>query len=566
MLSPYIEQAQQLIQTVEKRLDDRVTIPFLGKDASLKSVLVGAGVTGYISYAISKYIVYRLYLHPLNKIPGPPVDWIPLMGNLREVFREESAVPHKRWAEKYGPIVAYHGPWNEPRIMVTDPDMLKQILMTNVYDYTKTPQGSQFLARILGHGLLVTEGTVHRRHRKMLNPAFSIQAIRELTPILFVPPVQLVEKWMDEIKAKQTQPDEAVEIVVSHGLSLVTLDEIGLGGFGQEFNAIRNDGTDKVNNLSWAYQTIFDPSDQQNILTLMTQFFPLLQYLPTQRRYEMDKALRLLDEESRNVVHRGIERVHEIKAQGCSPENHLLSLMIRNSDDETGQGLTAEELRNQCLTFLAAGHETTAVSLSWCLWLLAKHQDIQDALRAEITPLFEKINTDDPVFRDDPFKVGFDGANLPSFEEINSLHLLNNVCREAARLIPVVPLTTRYASKDMTLKQHFIPKGTSIFLPILVNHHNKQIWGEDAEEFKPDRWDQEPASKVGPYDYLPFLSGTRMCIGYRFALIELKIILSILLMKFQYFEKPGFEVKKTQRLTLRPSPNMTLLVKPVVHQ
>ncbi|KAI9493584.1 cytochrome P450 [Zychaea mexicana] len=559
---PIFENAQQLFQTAEARLGDRVTLPFGGINTSLKNALIGAGVTGFISYAVSKYIVYYLYLHPLSKIPGPPVDWIPLMGNIREIFREEAGVPHKKWAEQYGGIVCYHGPWNRPRIMVTDPDMLKQILMTQVYDFTKTPEGSEFLGRILGHGLLVSEGDLHRRHRKMLNPAFSLQAIRELTPILFVPPVQLYEKWMDEIKAKQTNLDDAVEIVVSHGLSLVTLDEIGLGGFGQEFNAVRYDGTDKVNKLSWAYQTIFDPS-QVSLMQALAQFFPMLRHLPTQRKQQVDKALRLLDEESKIVVQRGIDRVESANNAKTS-YNDLLTLMIRNADeDESGQGFTAEELRNQCLTFLAAGHETTAVSLSWCLWLLAQHQDIQDELRAEVTPVFEKINMDDPVFHEDPFRVGFDSANIPSFDTINNLHHLNNVCRETSRLIPVVPLTTRYASKDAVLKNHFIPKGTSVFLPIVVNHHSKALWGEDAESFRPSRWDEQKASKVGPYEYYPFLAGARQCIGYRFALIELKIILAVLVMKFQFFEKPGFVIKKKQQITLRPAPNMTLLVKPV---
>ncbi|KAI8138380.1 cytochrome P450 [Fennellomyces sp. T-0311] len=556
---PIIENAQKIIQNVERHIEAYISLP-LGIDASVKQVLLALGVTSTITYAISKYIVYRLYLHPLASIPGPPVDWIPFLGNMRTIIREESGAPHKRWTKKYGGILLYHGPWNKPRLMVSDPDALKQVLMTQHYDFTKTPEGARFLGRILGHGLLVSEGDVHRRQRKMLNPAFSLQAIRDLTPILFVPPVQLYEKWMDEIKAKQSTADEAVEIIVSHGLSLATLDEIGLGGFGQEFNAVRYDGTDKINKLGWAYQTIFDPK-APSIIGMLGLFIPMIRHLPTQRNRELKRALEVLDKESRDVVQRGIERTG---VKNKALENHLLALMIRLSNDESGQGFTAEELRNQCLTFLAAGHETTAASLSWCLWLLAQHQDIQDALRAEVTPLFEKVNMKHRVFHDDPFETGFDGAGIPSFEVINKLHLLDNVCRETSRLIPVVPLTSRVAAKDVTLKNYVIPKGTDVFLPLIVNHHNKELWGEDAEEFRPSRWDEEAAAKAGPYDYLPFLAGGRQCIGYRFALIELKIILAILITKFQFFEKPEFVFKKRQMLTLRPSPNMTLLVKPIV--
>lgn len=207
-------------------------------------------------------------------------------------------------------------------------------------------------------------------------------------------------------------------------------------------------------------------------------------------------------------------------------------------------------------------HETTAVSLSWTLWLLAQNQDIQDALREEVTPMFSQLDFTHRMFHDDPFDNT--DHNLPSFEAINNLHLLNNVCKESSRLIPVVPVTARVAAKDVTLGGYFIPKGTAVVLPLIVNHHSKELWGEDAEEFRPSRWDESEASHVSPYDYLPFLAGGRQCIGNRFALIELKIILGLLITNFQFFEKPGFVPKKRQELTMRPSPNMTLLVKPIV--
>lgn len=176
--------------------------------------------------------------------------------------------------------------------------------------------------------------------------------------------------------------------------------------------------------------------------------------------------------------------------------------------------------------------------------------------------MFANLDFTHRMFQDDPFDTT--GHSLPSFEAINNLHLLNNVCKESSRLIPVVPVTSRVATKDVTLGGHFIPKNTAIFLPLIVNHHSKELWGEDAEEFRPSRWDESEASRAGPYDFLPFLAGGRQCIGNRFAMIELKIILGLLITNFQFFEKPGFTPRKRQELTMRPSPNMTLLIKPVV--
>lgn len=181
--------------------------------------------------------------------------------------------------------------------------------------------------------------------------------------------------------------------------------------------------------------------------------------------------------------------------------------------------------------------------MSWCLWLLAQNQQIQDDLRAEVRTLF---NEDDET---------------PSYEDINALPLLNNVVRETLRLIPPVPTTSRVTRVPVVLGSYVLPKGTTIFLSPIITHHSKQIWGDDAEEFNPYRWEGDRLGNA--YQYMPFLAGGRQCIGYKFALVEFKILLAILLRNIQYFEKPGFKVAKKQQLTLRPDPNMVIWAKAV---
>lgn len=181
--------------------------------------------------------------------------------------------------------------------------------------------------------------------------------------------------------------------------------------------------------------------------------------------------------------------------------------------------------------------------MSWCLWLLAQNQQIQKDLRDEIRTLFHE---DDKT---------------PSYEDINSLPLLNNVVRETLRLIPPVPNTSRVTRVPVVLGSYVLPKGTVVFLSPIATHHNKQIWGDDAEEFKPSRWDGDRLGNA--YEYMPFLAGGRQCIGYKFALVEFKILLAILLRNIQYFEKPGFKVAKKQQITLRPDPNMVIWAKSI---
>ncbi|KAF7723453.1 hypothetical protein EC973_002006 [Apophysomyces ossiformis] len=508
---------------------------------------LGLGVVSTITLAtLYRCVIYNLYLHPLNKIPGPSVNYlIPFSGNIVEIFKQESGVSHKKWAKKYGGILNYHGPWNRPRLLVTDVELLKQILTTHAADFAKPPETVRFLTRFLGDGLLVAEGEVHRQQRKLLNPAFSVQAVRGMVPLMAIPGIQLRNKW---IASTSTTP---TEIDVSYELSLATLDVIGMAGFGQEFGSVHHAGS----KLTEAYTTIF--GGNRTTFELLSFFFPILRKFPTKRNRELWRQEKELDEGSRSVVEKGMARKEEA--------TDLLALMIREVDEETKQGLTVRELQNQCLTFLAAGHETTSVALTWCLWLLAKHPEIQKELREEITPIFDKLDFSDPRLNHpfDNTRWLHNEANIPDYHTVNNLELLDDVCKEVLRLIPPVPTTNRIAIKDMMLGNHFVPKGSEIYISTMVNHHSNEIWGDDAETFRPSRWKEQRASKAGPYHFMPFLAGIHQCIGYKFALMEMKLLLALLIKDFEFNEKPGVEIRKRQSVTLRPADGMPLLVRQI---
>lgn len=186
---------------------------------------------------------------------------------------------------------------------------------------------------------------MHRHQRKMLNPAFSVQTIRELTPLMAIPAVHLCEKWHKEIEGKE----EPSEVIVSHGLSLATLDVIGLAGFGQDFSSVKYDGTEKSNKLSSAYLAIFDPDRGFGLMQFLSFFFPLLRKVPTKKNLELAQAIRWLDEESEAVVLRGMDNAKQMK------HNSVLGLMIKSSEEQ-GMSPSVKDLQNQCLTFLAAGY------------------------------------------------------------------------------------------------------------------------------------------------------------------------------------------------------------------
>ncbi|KAI9476411.1 MAG: cytochrome P450 [Benjaminiella poitrasii] len=549
-------------EKVQRYVEENILQPTNLDYAAVKKLAIKLGISTLLVYYLFRLTIYRLYLHPINKLPGPKVSWVPLMGNYPEVVKEEAGAPHKRWTKQYGGIFAYHGPWNSPHVVVTDHTLLKQILTSQEYDFVKTPEASSFLRRFLGDGLLTAEGEMHRHQRKMLNPAFSVNAVRALVPLMARPGHMLRDKWLNMIKRSEDDDgknkkrilddEEFTEIEISSDLSLATLDVIGWA-FGQDFKSLEFSGTSQQSRLSQAYLHIF--SQDTSIMRILAFVFPILRYLPTERNRLIRRDLKWLDEESRALVQAGIDRAAAAKANkkhnqetniDLKKPKDLLATMVDLIDEETGKGFTLEEMKNQCLTFLAAGHETTSVSLSWCLWLLAKNQSVQDRLRAEVNTLFKDDNDE----------------TIPTYDEINTLPLLNNVVRETLRLIPAVPTTTRITRVPAVLGSYVLPKGTRVFLSIITNHHSPEIWGDDAEDFNPDRWDNP--EKIGnAYQYIPFLAGGRQCIGYRFALVEFKLLLALLVKHIQYFEKPGFEVTKKQQVTLRPSPNMVLWMKAI---
>ncbi|KAI9257418.1 cytochrome P450 [Sporodiniella umbellata] len=535
MSSEILNLAQDAFNKLVEKLDKH-KLP----DQINSTKAVALGLSTLAAYHLLKNTIYRLYFHPLNKIPGPRVSWIPLMGNFFELMSNEiDKSPLIKWAEKYGGIFKFHNQWNQPHLVVTDPQILKQILTTHAYDYEKPERIAQFLLPVVGNGVLLAEGEAHRYQRKMLNPAFSVSSIRDMVPLMLGPGRTLRDQWLEEISKSDK---EFTEIKVSRGLSLATLDIIGITAFGQDFQSIKNFGTDKVHPFTKSYEALFQGELPWN--EVVAFFIPLFRFFPTRRQFVDRKNINILHRESEKLVDAGIKRKQKEESFDKDKRSKdLLSLMVNLIDEETGKGFTRAELRDQCLTFLAAGHDTTSDTLCWALWLLAGHQDVQHRLREEIQPLFE-------------------GDRLSSYDAVSSLSYLDHVCRETLRRIPTVARSSRVNIKPVTLGPYYVPKGTTIHIPQVVTQLSKDIWGEDAMEFKPERW--EKSDKLGnAYEYYPFLVGGHQCIGHRFATIEFKVLLCLLIKDMQFFEKPLYQIKKKQIVTTRAIPDMTLWVKRV---
>ncbi|KAF9949705.1 hypothetical protein BGZ65_007122 [Modicella reniformis] len=520
---------------------------------------------GTLVALITSYLFYKTYLlpnflSPLRHIPGPPNKSkynkyrLPLVGNFLDIVVEEAGVPHREWIEQYGGIVRYRGLFNNQRILLADPKAIQYVFSTNSYNYPKPNRVVRILGQVIGRGVLLAEGDAHRKQRKMLNPAFGHKHIKEMVPIMSIPAIKLGQMWTELVEQSESK---CVEFDITTDLGRATLDIIGLAGFGYDFKAL----TEPDNELSNAYRELFNTSS--NIIQLLRAFIPFYVYIPFRHNLERWRAIKAIDRVSTRLIQ---EKHAQANAQvALSPEEEegkdLMSILIRGNEQvgslEDGK-LTDQELKDQILTFLAAGHETTSVTVTWMLHVFSIYPEVQRRAREELLSELGR-----PV----------EGKPL-SYDALNALPYLNACVKELLRFIPPVPTTSRVAAQDDTILGYDIPKGTQVFLSPAALHKLKSVYGEDAEEFKPERW-MDPASSpittgtaatkhVTPemqWAYIPFLVGPRNCIGSKFALIETKILLYYLLIDLEYLPAPGFTFKKTARITWRPFPGMNLVVK-----
>jgi len=369
-------------------------------------------------------------------------------------------------------------------------------------------------------------------------PAFSFRHIKDLYSVFWDKSTEMTNAINESIK---NEPTGSNVVEIRDWASRATLDIIGVAGMGQDFHAI----SDPSNELNSTYRVVFTPSKVAAIMQLLSIFLPewLLHRLPFKRNAEMKEAIDTIRRVSADLIKSKRAKLEK----GSRTDVDILSVAI-----ESG-GFTDEELVNQLMTFLAAGHETTASSLTWATYLLCKHPEAQALLR-------EEIRANLPAISDPTSKI--------TSIQIDNLQYLNAVLNEATRLFPPVALTLREADHDTTIQGHFIPKGTIVIIcPWAVNCCT-ELWGEDAKEFKPERWMGPGRANTGGaesnYAITTFLHGPRSCIGKDFAKAEFACLLAALVGRFEMeLEEPDKKLEIQGGITSKPKDGLRVKMKPV---
>ncbi|KAH7929281.1 cytochrome P450 [Leucogyrophana mollusca] len=543
---------------------------------------------GFGLWKVGKLAVHRI-TSPLRNIRGPKsTSW--LYGNMKDIFEAENSVLHEQWVKEYGPTLKYQGFLNIDRLFTMDLRALNHVL-THSNDYQKPEQVRYNLSQILGEGVLFVEGAQHRQQRRIMvkinsnnvhiptdtshqNPAFGPAQIRGLTEVFLAKSIKLRDVLMSVSK---DESGNAKRTDIMAWLSRMTLDVIGLAGFNYEFNAL--DANDKQNELNEAFSTMFSAGRDASVLPMLQGWIPPLRAIPTDRGRKIGVAQKTMGRIGRELLRDAKAAVMASQGDGKNgviekssmQGRDLLTLLVRANmatDIPDSQKLSDEDVLAQVPTFLVAGHETTSTATTWALFSLTQRPEVQTKLREELFTL---------------------ETETPSMDELSSLPYLDAVVRETLRVHAPVPSTVRIAMKDdvLPLDTPFtdkkgrvqtgikVNKGDPIFIPILAINRSEALWGPDAAEFKPERWESIPdsASHIpGVWGHLlTFLGGPRACIGYRFSLIEMKALLFTLVRAFEFeLAVPGSDIGKksviVQRPFVRSEPDsrsqMPLLIKP----
>ncbi|KAF8158235.1 cytochrome P450 [Crassisporium funariophilum] len=540
-------------------------------------------------------LLLRQFRSPLRHLAGPPSPSL-FMGNLEEMHDQENTNLIARWVHAYGSTFVYRGFVGGCRLMTTDPVAVAHVL-GNAYDYPKPDFVRDSLASMVAgqEGLLTVEGEDHRRQRKILTPAFSAPRVKSLSPIFWDKATQLRDIWLSQLPASDDigREKSITRVDVLIWLGRATLDVIGLAGFGYTFDAL----TDDTNELARAFNVIFSTARKFRVITILQAWFPFL------RRFRRNNAtmiqaqatmrrigLSLIDEKRKAVEQEALSPKFNASEKEMKGRD-LLSVLIRsNMSSEPNQRMSVDEVLCQISTFLTAGHETTSSALSWCLYALSRSPLSQSRLRDALLELEGQVTEE----RDLTDVVG--ACTYLDWVVRESLRLhapVTNTMRVCMRDWDEIPLSQypssfsssspssssstsaasasveaggqggegkmgkgrggavdRYGRRRASIQ---VRKWDIISVPIQAINKSEEFWGEDAGVFRPERWAAPPKdARAIPGLYsntLTFLNGNplggnRACIGYKFALVEIKIFLYVLLKDIEFSIDPAMVIEK----------------------
>ncbi|RFU74920.1 cytochrome p450 [Trichoderma arundinaceum] len=478
-------------------------------------------------------LIYRWFLSPTKSLPHPK-DTTFILGNLIPFRSEPWGFPLARWQRTVPNTVSgfyrvFLGPFD---YLVPKSSHALTAIMTQPYLFHKPAAVREGLVESLGVGLVAAEGSVHKRQKKLLTPIFGMGRNRRLVPQMWAKAIILVDK-IQEIIAESGSLSTVLHM---HPLTMAaTLDVIGVTTLGVDFDSV----TRPDQPILQAYQRVFPSLENQ---TSTQKFFGatlpaivsphLLFKLPLKPIQEFHQGMTFLQNFCLSQIRQKRREIESDKNDNADTrEKDILSAIIASGlEDEN-------EILSHILTILAAGHESTAITLAWAIFKLAQFPDVQDKLRNEVLAAIKNVQQG--------------GLTL---DEVNSLAYLRCFLMEVFRLYPAFPAMMREAAHKTTIGDLEIPKGKQIMVSPYAVNRSRELWGDDADMFRVERWEESYSGGAKTSQaFLTFSSGPRICIGKDFATLSLKVFLTVLISRFRFEEAiPGWHPVIQKGTSLKP--------------
>ncbi len=431
--------------------------------------------------------------------PGPKGHF--LSGHLPEMRRDLLGF-YLRCARDYGDCTTVR--FGIKRILfINHPQLIEQVLHSR--NFTKH-YALRMNRLLLGNGLLTSEGDFWLRQRRLIQPVFQRERILSYAPDMTAFTQRQLDTWRDgEVRDLHTEMRKLT-------LAIAAKAFFGADGAGQS-EAVGRALHDAMGTFSQRFFRII----------------PIPDSVPTLGNLRIRKAIRRLD-----AILYGL--IHQRRAEG--EQKDLLSILLHARHESDGSGMTDKQLRDEAMTLFLAGHETTALALSWGWYLLAQHPEVVEKLQAELRRVL--------------------GGRTPAAADLPNLPYTEMVVQEVMRLYPPAYAIGRQAIRACTIGGYAVPAGGTILMSQWVVHRDPRYY-EEPERFYPERWTDGLAKRLPRYAYFPFGGGQRVCIGNTFALMELPLVLATIAQRFRFSLPPGPPVFPKPQLTLQP--NRPILLK-----
>lgn len=469
----------------------------------------GRSFLGLFGILLPFFAIFRVFLAPSFSANRhlPTVQQGPV---LKRLFKEPNSIDFLRWIEEIpnDGLIRFHGVLNGERLLVTTTAGTRVVHDGDTKDFHRPPAAKAILTRLTGGAIFAAEGREHAAHRKEMTPAFKHRHLKELYPTFWAKTVELVQSLQSHCGVS----DKNTVIEIDDWVSRGTLDAIALAGFGFDFKSIAVPGSELVRK----YRTAFLPGKSAARIRILANIVPikLLFNLPMKRNRDAKACIQSI----RSALYPVVQK-RQAEAAKETAQQDILSVMLESPLFKNNTNLMV----SQCMAFLAAGHEASALSLGWTLYELSNDKTRQDKLRQEIRANLPSPSSGTPI----------------EASQVDRLEYLGAVVQESLRKWGPVPRQTRMSPRAMTVSNHVVPKNTPLVVSFYAMNRMQENWGPDAQEFKPERWIGSTEAKAlgGSKDrfcFSTFSHGARSCIGQRFAHYEVLVFLAGLVGAFEW--------------------------------